>query len=239
MELTKQEAKKKLQLHLRKHLLDVEEYIVPVRDIENSYYFFFKYSIVVSESVGNYWKFILGDQLYSELGCITIGGPIKWYVDKSNGHCFLSLGRDSIYLYEEWILKKEINNSKEFYLNMSSDKMEEDLKSAISLWQLSNVLDEYLFLSMLKITVSEVVYSKINLLRNYELLKKNRKLEQEKLIQELLLQIPYFSRRRETEQQWQLTKKILELDKESKLQLHNKWLKKKYETERKRYKPDV
>lgn len=222
-QLLEKDAKKILKLHLRKHSLDTYENIVPGDDIESSYYFYHEYSIVSSESINNYWLFTLGDQLYHELRHRMIGGPIRWYVHKNNGHCFMSLYTDSIYIYEEWVLKYEIYNSKKFYLNFPNHKIEQNLEKAIILWQASNVLDEYLFLSLLKIMVSERVH-KIDFLRNYELLKQNVKLEYKGFIEEQLPQISFLNRRLDSEESWQLTKKILELDKESKLKLHNKQL---------------
>ncbi len=224
-ELLEKEAKKILKLHLRKHSLDTYENIVPVENVESSYYFYHKYSIVSSESINNYWLFTLGDQLYHKLDYRMIGGPIRWYVHKNNGHCFQSIYADSIFIYEEWVLKYKIYNSKIFYLSLKNYKIEQNLEKAISLWQLSNILDEYLFLSLLKIMINQRVY-KIGFLRNYELLKKNRKLENQELIEELLGQMPYLNRRLDTKLNWNITKKILELDNRTKLELHEKQLKK-------------
>jgi len=232
-QLLEKEAKKILKLHLRKHSLDTYENIVPVDDIESSYYFYHEYSIVSSASINNYWLFTLGDQLYHELGHRMIGGPIRWYVHKSNGHCFMSIYKDSIFIYEEWVLKYKLYNSKIFYLSLDNYKIEQNFEKAISLWQLSNILDEYLFLSLLKISINERVY-KIGFLRNYELLKKNRKLENQELIEELLAQMSYLNRRLDDKLSWNITKKILELDDIRKLELHEKQLKKRPEMERKK-----
>lgn len=221
------EAQKILRIHLKKHCLDAYEEVVLGNNLENSFYFHHKYEIAKSESINNYWKFTLGDQIYrAGFGHERIGGPSEWFVDKERGYCFYNLYNDSISIYEEFVLKFKMYNSKDFYLNWSNYKNEITFERAIDLWQESNILDEYIFLSFLKnINLNTAIY-KIPLLRNFELLKKNRNVGNKKLIEKLLSKIPFYGYEDETS--WQLTKIILELDLNSKLNLHQKtWEEKK------------
>jgi len=216
------EARRTLELHLKKHVLDSSEEIFASRNRSDDSYFCQKYEIAKQESYGDFWKFTLGDQAYrAGFGHEEIGGPPIWLVDKERGYCINRLFVDDIFLYKEYILKYKIYNSKQFYLNIGEFKVTKDLSRSSTLWYLSNVLDEYSFLSHLKFTSTEKNIDKILLLLQYEKLKKYTQITNREFIEKYLSKIPFNQYESDTE--WQLTKRIFHLNPEEKLKLHQKF----------------
>ncbi|MEM8524806.1 MAG: hypothetical protein AAGG68_09185 [Bacteroidota bacterium] len=213
---------KKLNDHLKENGLNCFEEIIPSTEIEDSFYFCYKYTIVEIECDQKYWKITLGDQQFrAGRGHCQIGTPYVWLVHNNSRLCIKKKYTDTDYLIENFILRYKIYNSKQFYEELEVPVVNEDLKRAISLFYFSNIMDEYSFLNYLTLIKSNPVgYSKIEVLSNYEALQKKKKVINKVLIDNLLQDIPYPSY--ESEKNWRTIKKIINLDKKNKISLHKK-----------------
>lgn len=222
--MKKENAKDILTSHLTANYQNIIEEIIPATNIQSSYYFRHKFKISTIKEDKDFWIFTLEhDYSLKEINELITPPPI-WYVNKTTGHCIFNLYVDDKIIYNEWIQKYKIFESKRFYneLLKKDIQIKLNLEKAISLWHFSNLSDEYSFLSFLEMNkqLGNLNISKTESMKTYFLLKSNKELLNEELIERMLSEIPYPEY--ESDKSWNLIKKIISLPEKDKLELHKK-----------------